>query len=118
MKDGRITQTGNYDDILSPGTDFMKFVGADNEALTALAEPNASKLTEVREGEFQDSDTKCKPLQNGGHGRDDDEEVVEKLRKVRLYKKKKEKEAKSFWVYWRFATTVYGGALVPVILLA
>lgn len=56
----------------------MKFVGADNEALTALAEPNASKLTEVREGEFQDSDTKCKPLQNGGHGRDDDEEVVEK----------------------------------------
>ncbi|KAK1310242.1 ABC transporter C family member 3 [Acorus calamus] len=36
MKDGRITQAGKYEDILSSGTDFMELVGAHKEALSSL----------------------------------------------------------------------------------
>ena len=36
MKDGRITQSGKYDDILDLGSDFIELVGAHKTALATL----------------------------------------------------------------------------------
>ncbi|KAK1282819.1 ABC transporter C family member 3 [Acorus calamus] len=36
MKDGKITQTGRYEDILNSGTDLIELVGAHEKALSAL----------------------------------------------------------------------------------
>src|ERR1051325_2238203 len=36
MKEGRITQSGKYNDILMSGTDFMELVGAHRAALSSV----------------------------------------------------------------------------------
>src|SRR4051812_33864140 len=36
MKEGRITQSGKYNDILTSGTDFMELVGAHRAALSSV----------------------------------------------------------------------------------
>ena len=36
MKDGTITQYGEYNDILNSGTDFMELMGAHKEAFSGL----------------------------------------------------------------------------------
>ncbi|KDP39252.1 hypothetical protein JCGZ_01009 [Jatropha curcas] len=55
VKDGRITQAGKYDDILSSGSDFMELVGAHKTALSVLDSKQAG-LTSGNESISQDVD--------------------------------------------------------------
>lgn len=63
MKDGRITQSGKYGEILESGSDFIELVGAHKTALSALdsldsgSASKSSNLGENRSiGSFQASE--------------------------------------------------------------
>ncbi|KAJ0046711.1 hypothetical protein Pint_03906 [Pistacia integerrima] len=96
MKDGKIIQSGKYSGILNSGTDFMELMGAHKQALSAL-----------------ESIDEHKDIQN-----DKAEEVAEAKGQLVQEEEEREKGRVGFWVYWKFITTAYGGALVPFILLA
>uniref|UniRef100_A0A0R0EYZ8 ABC-type xenobiotic transporter n=1 Tax=Glycine max TaxID=3847 RepID=A0A0R0EYZ8_SOYBN len=71
MREGRITQSGKYNDILRSGTDFMELVDD-------IVKPKGQLVQE----------------------------------------EEREKGRVGFNVYWKYITTAYGGALVPIILLS
>ncbi|GAU31533.1 hypothetical protein TSUD_333090 [Trifolium subterraneum] len=93
MKDGKITQSGKYADLLNIGTDFMELVGAHREALSTLESLDGGKAS----NEIND---KGEP-------------------KGQLVKEEEREKGKvGFSVYWKYITTAYGGVFVPFILLA
>ncbi|KAE8684245.1 ABC transporter C family member 7 [Hibiscus syriacus] len=96
MKDGRIVQAGKYNDILSSGTDFMELVGAHNKALSALDNVEKEENQGNESGKVDDVGPKGQLVQE----------------------EEREKGKVGFSVYWKYITTAYGGALVPLILLA
>lgn len=115
LKDGRIAQAGKYEDILNSGTHFMELVGAHEKAMSALdsfepgnmisdAGENLQQDVHKKEDkrEEQDSKTDATVVPHG--------QLVEE--------EEREKGKVGFWVYWKYITTAYGGALVPFILLA
>ncbi|KAK6229842.1 hypothetical protein SCA6_018793 [Theobroma cacao] len=120
MKDGRITQAGKYNDILNSGTDFMELVGAHKKALSALDTVDAVSVSEknISEG---DPTTGCA---NGNVQKEDNQgNESGKVDDVRpkgqlVQEEEREKGKVGFSVYWKYITTAYGGALVPLILLA
>ncbi|KAK9690351.1 hypothetical protein RND81_09G122000 [Saponaria officinalis] len=104
MKDGRILQAGKYNDILSAGTDFLELVGAHDQALSTLLKNNSNTMLldeEEINGELDDEIDDRKQLKG---------QLVED--------EEREKGRVGLSVYWKYITTAYGGALVPVILLA
>ncbi|KAI3921194.1 hypothetical protein MKW98_012764 [Papaver atlanticum] len=114
LKDGKITQAGKYEDILNSGTDFMELVGAHENAMSNLDsyEPGM-KTTDGADSSLKDV-----------HKREDmreeqditgDETSVPQGHLVQ--EEKREKGEVGLWVYWKYITTAYGGALVPFILL-
>ncbi|MCL7040581.1 hypothetical protein MKW94_012127, partial [Papaver nudicaule] len=113
LKDGKITQAGKYEDILNSGTDFMELVGAHEEAMSALdsfepGKPKSDAGENLQQGvhederEEQDNKTDATAVPQG--------QLVQE--------EEREKGKVGFWVYWKYITTAYGGALVPLILLA
>jgi len=118
MKDGKITQSGKYADLLNIGTDFMELVGAHREALSTLESLDGGKTSNeisTLEQEANISGTHeeaNKDEQNGKSG--DKGEPQGQL----VQEEEREKGKVGFSVYWNYITTAYGGALVPFILLA
>ncbi|XP_021287483.1 ABC transporter C family member 3-like isoform X1 [Herrania umbratica] len=120
MKDGRITQAGKYNDILNSGTDFMELVGAHKKALSVLDSVDAGSVSEknISEG---DGTTRCA---NGKVQKEDNQgNEIGKVDDVGpkgqlVQEEEREKGEVGFSVYWKYITTAYGGALVPLILLA
>lgn len=122
MKDGRITEAGKYSDILHAGTNFMELVGAHNKAL--------SEVDSIQDGPANGGNSGS--VQNGGVGtngkvaREDEskasqkDEVIDNIgtKGQLVQEEEREKGKVGFAVYWRYITMAYGGALVPVILLA
>ncbi|PNX54656.1 ABC transporter C family member 3-like protein, partial [Trifolium pratense] len=45
MKDGKITQSGKYADLLNIGTDFMELIGAHREAMSTLESLDGGKTS-------------------------------------------------------------------------
>ncbi|TYJ11829.1 hypothetical protein E1A91_A11G303600v1 [Gossypium mustelinum] len=120
MKDGRIVQAGKYNDILNSGTDFMELVGAHKKALSALVTVEASSIFErtTSEGECDIGTTNGK-VQKEENQRDKSGKVDDVRPKGQLVQEEeREKGQVGFLVYWKYITTAYGGALVPLILLA
>ncbi|XP_042505297.1 ABC transporter C family member 3-like isoform X2 [Macadamia integrifolia] len=122
MRDGRITQAGKYEEILSSGTDFMELVGAHKKA---LADFNSIKggaaLNNLTNGE-EDYNMLCSE-----NSIQDDEEQESKNYKIEklvesegqlVQEEMREKGVVSLSIYWKYVTAVYKGALVPLILLA
>uniref|UniRef100_A0ACD5TR17 Uncharacterized protein n=1 Tax=Avena sativa TaxID=4498 RepID=A0ACD5TR17_AVESA len=119
MKGGRIAQAGKYDEILGSGEELMELVGAHQDALTALdvidvangvSEPfsssGAAKLSRSL------SSVEEKDKQNGS-------EDIGKVQSGQLVQEEeREKGRVGFWVYWKYLTLAYGGALVPFVLIA
>lgn len=105
MKDGRISQAGKYGDILTSGSDLMELVGAHENALASLD----SAQTLIRPSlDSKNDDPKTSKLE------DRDEP-----KKAQLVKEEEREKGKvGFAVYWKYITTDYGGALIPLILLA
>ncbi|KAI3894632.1 hypothetical protein MKW92_011076, partial [Papaver armeniacum] len=100
LKDGRISQAGKYEDILNSGTDFMELPG--NKVSDSGENLQQDVHTKEDKREEQDSKTDATVVPQG--------QLVEE--------EEREKGKVGFWVYWKYITTAYGGALVPFILLA
>jgi ABC-type bacteriocin/lantibiotic exporter with double-glycine peptidase domain len=115
MKDGNITQSGKYADLLNIGTDFMELIGAHREALSTLESFDGGKTSNeisVLEKDVNISgahEEVNKDEQNGDKGEPKGQLVQEEER---------EKGKVGFSVYWNYITTAYRGILVPFILLA
>ncbi|KAJ1441278.1 P-loop containing nucleoside triphosphate hydrolase [Sesbania bispinosa] len=122
MKDGKITQCGKYYDLLNSGTDFMELVCAHREALSALdsldGDTVSDKISTSKQNvivslshDVEEKDVK-NVVQNGGT----DDKCDPKGQLVQ--EEEREKGKVGFSVYWKYITTAYGGALVPLIFLA
>ncbi|RWR72400.1 ABC transporter C family member 3-like protein isoform X1 [Cinnamomum micranthum f. kanehirae] len=130
MRDGKITQAGKYSDILNSGTDFMELVGAHKLALSAH-----DSIEMVSNSEEQTPES----FDNGvGDGSSDTGEGICTMQKERekmdeqnskavdidgqkgqlVQEEEREKGKVGLSVYWKYITTSYKGALVPIILLA
>ncbi|XP_022716767.1 ABC transporter C family member 3-like [Durio zibethinus] len=120
MKDGRIMQAGKYNDILNSGTEFMELVGAHKKALSAIDTVEAGPLSEqiISEGDGAIGSSKGKVLKEGNQGNESGkvEDIGPKGQLVQ--EEEREKGKVGFSVYWKYITTAYGGALVPLVLLA
>ncbi|XP_059669697.1 ABC transporter C family member 3-like [Cornus florida] len=115
MKNGMITQAGKYNEILNSGSNFMELVGAHEEALSAIdsVESNSEKLTINAKGKC--SAKKVIDIDDSQNGKaDDDKDPKGQL----VQEEEREKGRVGFPVYWKYITTAYGGALVPIMVLA
>lgn len=113
MKDGRITQAGKYYDILNSGTDIMELVGAHEKALSALESTSMSK----EDGNMAIANGVVLKQENKDvqDGKTDD--IVGSKGQI-IQEEERNKGKVGFWVYWKYITMAYRGALVPFILLA
>ncbi|KAK7394457.1 hypothetical protein VNO78_14985 [Psophocarpus tetragonolobus] len=113
MREGRITQSGKYNDMLKSDTDFMELVGAHREALSMLDTVNiCTKDTDSQ----SDLELQQKEKKVDDHRDKSDGTVKPKGQLVQ--EEEREKGKVGFKVYWKYITTTYGGAFVPFILLA
>ncbi|XP_070006835.1 ABC transporter C family member 3-like [Nicotiana sylvestris] len=116
MKDGRISETGKYNDLLKLGSDFMELVGAHQEALTAIDTVKGEALRKSEEMTGDNTNVqKDKNISDGQNGKVDD--IVGTKGQI-VQEEEREKGSVGFSVYWKYITTAYGGALVPFMLLA
>uniref|UniRef100_A0A0E0JEP9 MRP-like ABC transporter n=1 Tax=Oryza punctata TaxID=4537 RepID=A0A0E0JEP9_ORYPU len=117
MKGGRIAQAGKYDEILGSGEEFMELVGAHKDALTAL-----DAIDVTNGGSEASSSSKIASLSRSPsvekkdkqNGKEDDSNTQSGQL---VQEEEREKGRVGFWVYWKYLTLAYRGALVPFILL-
>ncbi|KAJ0103692.1 hypothetical protein Patl1_03990 [Pistacia atlantica] len=120
MKDGKITQAGKYSDILNSGTDFMELVGAHKQALSTIDSMGGGLVSEKNSEEGGGPSITSRDVmkeENKDVQNDKSDEVAESKRQL-VQEEEREKGKVGFSVYWKYITTVYGGALVPFILLS
>ncbi|KAL5712874.1 hypothetical protein ACHQM5_014998 [Ranunculus cassubicifolius] len=120
LKDGNITQSGKYDEILTSGTDFMELVGAHKKALLGnrnssaengvLATETDHKLDHGKETGEEDKKQNCKDSSGAG------ENILLENEAQLVQEEEREKGRVGIKVYWKYMTT-YKGALVIVILV-
>lgn len=122
MKEGRITQSGKYNDILTSGTDFMELVGAHRAALSSvksLERRNTFKKSSITEedtvllsdSELEQEVENIDDQKGKLHGTSDGKGQL-------VQHEEREKGRVGFKVFLKYITTAYGGALVPFILLS
>jgi ABC-type bacteriocin/lantibiotic exporter with double-glycine peptidase domain len=106
MKEGKIVQSGKYQEILESRTEFMELVGAHKDALSALhsISPNEMDVSSLNQ-----KTEKGESLEEANTTIPNGQLVQEEER---------EKGKVVFWVYWKYMTLAYKGALVPLVLLA
>ncbi|RDX89485.1 ABC transporter C family member 3, partial [Mucuna pruriens] len=120
IREGRITQSGKYNDILMSGTDFMELVGAHRAALSSIKslEGRSTFKTFITKDTNSLSDFELEQnVENiyDQNGKSDD--TVEPKGQL-VQEEEREKGRVGFKVYWKYITTAYGGALVPFIILS
>lgn len=110
MKEGKIAQAGKYQEILESGKEFMELVSAHKDALSAL--DSFSRM--------EDSSSSNQEIENKKTQIDtSSEEANPNIPKGQLVtEEEREKGKVGFWVYWKYITLAYKGALVPLVLLA
>ncbi|MCL7035184.1 hypothetical protein MKW94_026792, partial [Papaver nudicaule] len=113
LKEGKITQSGTYKEILTSGTDFMDLVGAHKKAL--LGHNNS-----VSETGACSSDIISKFLDETGFVEHDrqKEEVLHDNKAQLVQEEDRQKGRVSVEVYWKYITAAFNGVLVPFIVLA
>ncbi|KAF5178840.1 Abc transporter c family member, partial [Thalictrum thalictroides] len=119
LRDGRITQSGKYNEILTPGTDFIELVGAHKKALLshrnssaetgALASETVKKFDQEKGNAEEDKKQMCRNTSTI------DEKLLENPAQL-VQDEEREKGRVGIKVYMNYITTAYKGALVPVIL--
>ncbi|XP_027351838.1 ABC transporter C family member 3-like [Abrus precatorius] len=122
MREGSITQSGKYNDILRSGTDFMELVGAHREALSSIESLERRHTLKTLGITTEDTDSpndfeleqKMKNIDDQNEKSDDTVEPKGQL----VQEEEREKGKVGFKVYWKYITIAYGGALVPFILLS
>ncbi|KAI0502262.1 hypothetical protein KFK09_017209 [Dendrobium nobile] len=121
MKDGKITEMGKYDDIITSGSDFMELVGAHKEALSAIDRMDLANENSINTIEDSSIDTQSSKKTENEEPKDAQNSKLEErdMQKGQLVQEEeREKGRVGFWVYWKYITTAYKGALVPLILFA
>ncbi|XP_045819527.1 ABC transporter C family member 3-like isoform X2 [Trifolium pratense] len=122
MKDGRITQSGKYNDLLTSGTEFMELVGAHRAALSSVK--SLERRNTFKESSITGEDTGLLSdfeLEQEVENIDDrngklDDTVEQKGQLVQ--DEEREKGTIGLKVFWTYITIAYGGALVPFIFLS
>ncbi|KAL4579999.1 hypothetical protein LXL04_016171 [Taraxacum kok-saghyz] len=111
LKDGRLAQVGKYDDILKSGSNFIELVGAHKDALLEITSLG-NKLKNVNENKETQGTFKKhiqeKTIVNIQNGKNRQLVVEEEREKGKIH----------LSVYRKYLTIAYGGALVPLVLLA
>lgn len=118
MKDGRITQAGKFDNILNSGSDFIELVGAHKEALLEIDSAGQNfnfDISNVNENQGS-RDTSNKIIQE--EIENDQAAYLDGKRRQLVEDEVREKGKVASSAYWKYLTTAYGGALVPLVLLA
>ncbi|KAI5409098.1 Canalicular multispecific organic anion transporter 2, variant 2 [Lathyrus oleraceus] len=122
VKEGRITQSGKYNDILTSGTDFMELVGAHRAALSSVKSlergPTLKSSSITGEDTSSLSDFELEQEVENINDRNSklDETIVPKGQLVQ--DEEREKGSVGFKVFWKYLTIAYGGALVPFLFLS
>ena len=122
MKEGRITQSGKFNDILRSGTDFMELVDAHRAALSSSIKslerkPTFKQPSTTKENKNSSTDFEYEQNEEKIYDQNDKIDDTNEL-KGQLVQEEREKGRVGFDVYLKYITTAYGGALVPFILLA
>ncbi|XP_043706474.1 ABC transporter C family member 3-like isoform X1 [Telopea speciosissima] len=145
MRDGRITQAGKYEEILSSGTDFMELIGAHKKALADInsvesgassdnliyGEEDDNKLCSEKSiqddsipDDEEDDNKLCSKKSIQDDSIPDDEERELKIEKLvgpegqLVQDEKRENGGVNLSIYWKYITIAYKGAFVPLILLS
>lgn len=136
LREGKIVQAGKYDDLLQAGTDFNSLVFAHNEAIEAMDIAHHHSSEDSDEGSspqnvFDDIDnesSKCTgSLVNEGQASmsSADLKAIKEKKKAKRARKKqlvqeeeRERGKVSMKVYLSYMAAAYGGALIPLIILA
>ncbi|KAI0529340.1 hypothetical protein KFK09_001887 [Dendrobium nobile] len=121
MKDGKITEIGKYNDIITSGRDLMELVGAHKEALSALDNMELPKdcSSDIAEDDSANSKSSKQTLYEDKKDIMNSKVDEKEIQKGQLVQEEeREKGRVGFWVYWRYITTAYKGSLVPLILFA
>ncbi|KAL2322779.1 hypothetical protein Fmac_027158 [Flemingia macrophylla] len=122
LRDGRITQSGKYNEILKTGTDFMELVGAHKAALSSIKSLErrptfkTSSTSKEETNSISDSELELN-VENIYDQNDKSDDTVEPHGQL-VQEEEREKGRVGFTVYWKYIITAYGGALVPFILLS
>ncbi|PRQ56696.1 putative xenobiotic-transporting ATPase [Rosa chinensis] len=122
MQNGKIVQAGSFEELLKQNTGFEVLVGAHSRALESiLTVENSSRTTQdpTPESEPIIESTSDAELQQT---RQESEhnlslEITEKEGKL-VQDEEREKGSIGKEVYWSYLTTVKGGVLIPIIILA
>ncbi|PON71767.1 ATP-binding cassette containing protein [Trema orientale] len=120
MQDGKIAQAGTFEDLLKENIGFEILVGAHSQALESiLTVENTSKAQQTIENESNTGSTTNSELLYTRHESDHNIslEITEKGGKL-VQDEEREKGSIGKEVYWTYLTTVKGGYLVPIIILA
>lgn len=121
MRDGKISQMGKYNDIITSGSDFMELVGAHKEALSALnfmEPPNENSISIIEDGSVNTPSSKKTQNEESNDASNSKSEERDVQKGQLVQEEEREKGRVGFWVYRKYITTAYKGALVPLILLA
>ncbi|XP_014518631.1 ABC transporter C family member 3 isoform X2 [Vigna radiata var. radiata] len=123
MREGRITQSGKFNDILRSGTDFMELVDAHRAALSSSIKslerrPTFKQPSSTKENKNSLTDFEYEENEENIHDKKDNKDDRNESKGQLVQEEEREKGIVGFNVYWKYITTAYGGALVPFILLA
>ncbi|WVZ61955.1 hypothetical protein U9M48_011760 [Paspalum notatum var. saurae] len=115
MRDGKITEAGDYNEILKSGEKFKEFVESNKDALStpnmlerpscsykSVHQPDSNGSNQFRSEDNKDDDSEGGIVQNGQPKQEEE----------------RENGRVGFIVYWKYITMAYNGALVPLILIA
>ena len=112
MRDGKVTQSGDYTEILKSGEELIELVRSHKDALSTL---------DVLEHPSCDFDSTSHPGGNDSTlfiAKDNNEEETIVQNGHLVQEEEREKGQVGFIIYWKYITMAYNGALVPLILLA
>ncbi|XVE90824.1 hypothetical protein DITRI_Ditri20bG0107100 [Diplodiscus trichospermus] len=122
MQNGRIAQAGTFEELLKQNIGFEVLVGAHSKALQSVLKVENSTRTCQDPGTGGESDTdltsNAQPLQTQqGSEHNLPQEITENGGKL-VQDEEREKGSIGKEVYWSYITTVKGGVLIPIIILA
>ncbi|GFZ17648.1 multidrug resistance-associated protein 5 [Actinidia rufa] len=137
LKEGRIIQSGKYDELLQAGTDFNALVSAHHEAIESMDIPNHSSEESDENNPCDGSSLLSKKCDSVGNNIDslvkevqkdvstsDTKAIKEKKQSKRSRKKQlvqeeeRERGKVSMNVYLSYMAAAYKGLLIPLIILA
>ncbi|CAK9178977.1 unnamed protein product [Ilex paraguariensis] len=122
MQNGRIAQAGTFEELMKQNIGFEVLVGAHNQALESILTAESSSRTTEHATTDGESNTEPGPDAEFPPTKQDSRhnlcvEITEKEGRL-VQDEEREKGSIGKEVYWSYLTTVKGGALVPIIILA